>query len=129
MIQCLSRYAVCLLGCLLLACNPCSDQVVSDVKAPEGVLTATSFLRNCGATTDFSSIVSVHRNSVGFREDREIVFVAKGRHDLFVSWGGPKALSIRCPSCTRKDIFRQVSALGDIDVSFDIGTPDQPSAR
>ncbi len=114
------RYTVCLLVSLLLGCHNCSDQVVSELMSPDAALTATSFVRNCGATTDFSSQVSVHGESAGFREDREIVFIARGRHDLVVSWTGPKALSVRCLSCARKDVFRQVAALGNIDITFDL---------
>jgi hypothetical protein len=114
--------AVLLLVSVQFGCNVCSDEAVSNTSSPDAVLVATSFVRNCGATTDFSSMVSVHRKDTGFKEEREIVFVAKGRHDLLVSWTGPKTLSIRCTSCGRKDVFRQVVALGSVDVAFDIGS-------
>ena len=103
---------------LLLACNFCSDQVVSHTDSPDAVLTVTSFVRNCGATTDYSSKVSVHRKSEGFRDEQDVIFVVKGRHDLSINWTGPRALSIACSSCGRRETFRQLTALGDIDVAY-----------
>ena len=125
------RYFVPLLTCLLLGCNTCSDQVSGEVLSADGVLNATSFVRNCGATTDLTSIVSIHRNDEGFRDDKSFVFVAKGRHQLVVTWVGPKALSIRCPGCARADIFREVTALGHVDIVFDMASalPTNPSGN
>lgn len=104
----------------LLGCNVCADQVVSQADSPDAVLAITSFVRNCGATTDYSSMVSVHRKSEGFRDEQDVVFVAKGRHDLSIKWTRPRALLIACSSCKRKQIFRQVTALGDIDVAYQL---------
>jgi hypothetical protein len=108
-------------GFIFLGCRNCSDEVTAEITSPDATLSATSFVRDCGATTAYSSIVSVHKKSAGFRDDNEIVFVANGRHDLAVSWIGPRVLSIRCNSCMRKDIFRQVTVLGHIDVAFELG--------
>ena len=115
-------YAGCLLACLLAGCNPCSDEIVSETTSPDGVLTATSFVRNCGATTDFSSIVSIHRKSEGFGNDDDIVFVVKGQYELTPNWTDAKTLSIECYGCVRANIFRQVSALGSIDMVYQLGS-------
>jgi len=111
-------YTGCLLGFLLAACNPCSDEILSETTSPDGVLTATFFIRNCGATTDFSSIVSIHRKSEGFRNDDGIVFVANGQNQPTLNWTDAKTLSIECRECTRTNIFRQVSALGNVDLVY-----------
>lgn len=40
---------------LLTGCgNPCSNKVVSNLTSPDGKYEATAFIRDCGATTDFS---------------------------------------------------------------------------
>ncbi len=104
---------------ILTGCNPCSDEVLSEVHSPDGVMTATLFIRDCGATTDFSSIVSIHRKGRGFRSEDDRVFVAKGRHDFDITWTGPNALMIRCGNCAPKEVFRQTAKLGKIDISFD----------
>jgi hypothetical protein len=82
---------------------------------------ANVFERNCGATTDFSSMVNVQSASDKFRPDEGLLFVAKGRYDLSVAWAGPRTLLITCPSCARKNVFREVIALGDIDVKYSLG--------
>jgi hypothetical protein len=41
------------------ACSLCENEVVSAVDAPDGACTAVTFVRSCGATTGFSTHVSV----------------------------------------------------------------------
>jgi hypothetical protein len=55
---------------LLLACgliDPCGNEVISEVSSPNGEYRAIVFERDCGATTDFSTQVSVLRKSESFR--------------------------------------------------------------
>lgn len=82
---------------------------------------ANIYERDCGATTDFSSIVNVQSASDKFRADEGRLFVAKGRYDLSVAWTGPRTLLITCAGCSRKNIYREVVALGDIDVKYSLG--------
>jgi hypothetical protein len=96
----------------------CKDTVNSEMRAPDGVLVATWFTRNCGATTDYATTVNVHRADSGFRDDSGTVFVAEGRHQLDMKWLDAKHLSIECDGCRRKQVFRTVTILGDTDVTF-----------
>jgi hypothetical protein len=105
----------------LLSCSPCSDTPTSKAASADGRLVANVFERNCGATTDFSSMVNVQSSSDKFRADEGLVFVAKGRYDLSVAWIGPRTLFITCVSCSRKNVFREVVALGDVDVKYSLG--------
>ena len=114
-------YAACLL-CLVSACSTCADQVLSESASPNGVLIATSFVRNCGATTDFSSIVSLHRKSDGLGTDQDMVFVAKGRHQLSLRWSDATTLAVRCDTCSRASIFRQVAIAGDVNIDYQVGS-------
>jgi hypothetical protein len=82
---------------------------------------ANVYERNCGATTDFSSMVNVQSTSDKFRAEEGLLFVAKGRYDLSVAWTGPRTLLITCTSCSRSNVFREVAALGDIDVKYSLG--------
>ncbi len=101
------------------SCNPCADTLKSKVASPDHQLVAASYERNCGATTDFSSIVNVQSTASKFDGDDGVLFVAKGRYDISVEWVGPRALTIHCTGCSRKNIFREVTALGDIDVRYE----------
>jgi len=94
---------------------------MSKATSADNQLVANVYERNCGATTDFSSMVNVQRASDKFRADEGLLFVAKGRYDLSVAWAGPRTLLITCPSCARKNVFREVVALGDIDVKYSLG--------
>jgi hypothetical protein len=100
------------------ACSTCSDTLISSVKSADGGLVATVFERNCGATTDFSSMVNLQNSSDKFNANEGRLFVAKGRYDVSVTWTGPKQLVITCNGCQRRDIFREVTAEGDIDISY-----------
>jgi hypothetical protein len=103
---------------LLQDCGLCSNEVISESSSPDKALMATSFVRNCGATTDFSMIVSVHRFGSTFRDDNDIVFVASGRGPLRLAWTGPRKLTIDCGGCPRKNIFKKISIIGDVDISY-----------
>ena len=89
--------------------------------SPDGGLVANIYERNCGATTDFSSMVNVQSTADKFRPDEGLLFVAKGRYDLSITWTAPRTLIITCPNCLRKNVFREVVAFGDIDVRYGLG--------
>src|SRR5262245_16524900 len=113
-----SSCSLLLLICLLFGCT-CSDEVVSEVTSPDAVLTATSFIRNCGATTGFNSMVTVHLTTEKFQKDLDIYFSVKGRHDdLSVKWTGPAQLAVSCTSCAPSDVGVQVTKKGGVDVTF-----------
>lgn len=99
-------------------CGTCDDEVQTQSVSPDKIVEATSFVRNCGATTDYSMIVSIHRTDNDYKDESDFVFVAKGRGRLQLKWAGPKALEIHCEGCERKDVFRRLTALGDIDISY-----------
>jgi hypothetical protein len=103
---------------VMIGCSICSTEVVQGSRSPDGVLQATWYTKNCGATTDFSTVVSVHRPDTSYKDDSDIVFVAKGRQTIKLTWTAPHQLSVECDSCGRASIFREVTKIGDIDVSF-----------
>lgn len=102
----------------LSSCNGCSDTVTARVNSEDGALVATVFERNCDATTDFSSMVNLQNGSAKFDANEGRLFVAKGRYQVSVTWTGPKQMLITCNGCQRRDIFRQVTVEGDIDISY-----------
>jgi hypothetical protein len=104
----------------LLSCSPCSDTPKSKAVSADGQLAANVYERNCGATTDFSSMVNVQKASDKFDGDEGRLFVANGRYDISVTWIGPRVLLIRCAACSRGNIFREVVVDGDIDVSYSL---------
>ena len=103
---------------VMTGCSICSTEVVQGSRSPDGVLQATWYTKNCGATTDFSTMVSVHRPDSSYKDDSDSVFVAKGKQTIKLTWAAPHQLSVQCASCERAVIFREVTKIGDIDVSF-----------
>jgi hypothetical protein len=106
--------------CTLVGCNICSDDVLSRSTSPDGALVATLFQRDCGATTDYSTIVNVGGPSDSFKGEKGRVFVVKGQKHVTVKWTDNRALVIECDSCSRSTVFRQVTALGDIDIAYSL---------
>ena len=105
-------------GMVMIGCGLCSKDLVQNSRSPDGVLQATWYTNNCGATTDFSTVVIVHRPDSSYTDDSDIVFVAKGKQTIKLTWAAPHQLSVGCPSCERATIFREVTKIGDIDVLF-----------
>lgn len=103
---------------LMTSCGLCSNQLVRAARSPDGTVEATWYVRNCGATTDFSTMVSVHQPNGSYTDDSNLVFAAKGRYNLKLSWAGPRELTIDCEGCSRKNVFRETIRLGNIDVNF-----------
>lgn len=102
----------------LTGCNNCDNTVKSKVVSPDGRLIVRTCERNCGATTDFSSVVNLQSASAKYDSNDGVLFIAKGRYDISVKWMDSKSLLITCTGCSRPDIFREVGAIGDIDVSY-----------
>ena len=114
----------------LVALGGCSDlcgnKVVSRVDAPDGRHTAVMFQRDCGATTGFSTQISVL--DVGEKvAGGGNAFSADGDHGAASTgdWGGPWAemkwidsnhLLVRFADKSR--IFRQDGDIGGVKVSY-----------
>lgn len=77
-------------GCLG---SMCANTLVQRVQSPDGGLEAVLFERSCGATTDFSTQVSVIRAGEELANKGGNVLVAgcDDDQDRRASWGGPPA--------------------------------------
>jgi hypothetical protein len=103
---------------LIAGCGLCNNEVLVQQPSTDRKLTATVFVRNCGATTDYSTIVSVHRSEGSFDKSTDFVFVANGRHSLAAVWQSPRLLRIECPGCSERDIFKQVLRDAGVDITY-----------
>ena len=101
------------------ACGLCGDEVRSRTKSPDATWTATWWVRDCGATTDYYTHVSLSQNPSEFSAERADVLTIKGRPDIVVTWQDRRKLSIRCPGCSATAVSRQVVVLGDVELAFD----------
>ena len=65
--------------------DPCSNTTKSEVTSPDGKYVATAFIRDCGATTDFSP--QVHLRPVGERVAQTgNVFVGDHSDKIEIAW-------------------------------------------
>jgi hypothetical protein len=120
--------AFAMLATLVTGCSDaCQNRVVSTADAPSGDLKAVLFQRDCGATTDFSTQVSVARGGDALSGAGN-VFVADTHHDAAspASWGGPwvelrwispKDLLVRYDAKAR--VFAQNEHVSGVSVSYE----------
>src|SRR5437870_13288224 len=92
-------------GCNMPFSDGCDDRITSKASSTDGKYIATLYIRNCGATTDYSSIVSIRERTSKFDgdSDQNIVFVVKGQPDVAVKWESPNKLSVQCRGCVSSD--------------------------
>lgn len=121
---------------LLTACGDvCENTLVKSVASPDGQRRAVLFERNCGATTGFSTHISILDG-----DDRPSgsgnVFIANADNDVAASalWGGPWA-DVQWISATQLQLTHDAGAavykakqqIGDIRVSYrKVDRPKQP---
>ena len=71
----------------------CENEIVSEIPNPDKTLKAVIFQRSCGATTGFSTQISVLQISRSLPDDDGNIFVADTNHGRARSaaWDGPEA--------------------------------------
>ena len=114
----LATIALCFGGCAFLLHSNCENTVKSEIHSPDSKYVATLFERNCGATTDFSTIVNLRESSASFKDDDLGIVIVKGQHKLDLVWDGNTKLQLECHDCRAEDIFKQERTWKDIDISF-----------
>jgi hypothetical protein len=84
----------------------CSDTVLTEVVSPDKKHVATVFERDAGATSDYSTLVTVRRILDCFNTEKNRIFVLAGRHVVTVSWDTGTNLYVRYDAQVG-DIFKQ----------------------
>jgi hypothetical protein len=105
-------------GCGFLLRSGCDNKIKSENPSPDGKYVATLFERNCGATTDFSTIVNLRESSAKLKGEDLGVLILKGEHKLDVIWEGNTRLRLQCRDCRPDDIFKQEKTWQGIEISF-----------
>jgi len=82
-----------LLG-LTSGCNLCGNQEVTRKVSPDGRIDAVVFERDCGATTDFTTQISVVPKGGSVYSGAGNAFIGDSNHGATPSakWGGPPAV-------------------------------------
>ena len=108
----------------MVACaDPCENRVLSEVPGPKGNRAAIVFERSCGATTGFSTHVSVVNEFGQLRKSPGNVFAADSDHGavkdmtITVRWVAPEKVVIRYPAQVR--VFKKAAQAEGVSVAYD----------
>ncbi len=104
-------------GCKSLVFT-CEDTIKTEAKSPDGKNVAVLFERDCGATTDVSTIVSLRSISTKLDEQEGRVFVIEGQHQIALVWEENTRLRIDCSRCSTDDVFKQEKKWHDVSISY-----------
>jgi hypothetical protein len=108
----------------LVACaDLCENRVLSELTAPSGNTRAVVFERSCGATTGFSTHVSVLTASNALPKSAGNIFVADSDHGaandmtVTVRWAARDQLVIRYPARAR--VFTKETQANGVAVTYE----------
>jgi len=107
---------------LIVGCSLCGDEVASQTKSPNGRLQLTVFYRDCGATTDYATLVSLHSPSDKFSDRDDLIFTANGRYLMEVHWQDNANVRIVCPRCKEEEVFFEAAKKGGIRFTYEFGS-------
>jgi hypothetical protein len=97
----------------------CGNEVISTSVAPGGEMKAVLFIRNCGATTDYSTQISVVRSTERLLNRSGNAFVSDlGPHDskVLLDWTDAKTLVVRHHPSAR--LFYTKKFVRGVSISF-----------
>ena len=102
---------------MLVACFPgmCGNQVQRSVASPSGKMTAVAFFRDCGATTGFSTQVSLLPNGRALPNEPGNTYVVNGKVELALEWIGDSTLRIHGAGVRT---FKQETLVSGIAVTY-----------
>jgi len=105
----------------------CRNEIISEIPSPEGKLKVVVFQRDCGATTGFSTQVSILSGNQLLENEGGNLFISDTDHGAAPSGpGGGPALavtwqnenSVRMSYHQKTRVFKQESTVGGASVSY-----------
>ena len=102
---------------LLAGCfaDPCGNEVRQTVTSPSGNLAAVLFTRDCGATTGFSTQVSIVAAGRSLPNEPGNTFVTGGKVELSLQWQTDSALRILGSG---QPVFKQETQVSGVMVKY-----------
>ncbi|HEY2033350.1 MAG TPA: hypothetical protein VGH02_06645 [Rhizomicrobium sp.] len=113
---------------LLAACDAgCDIKTISDVSSPDKTMKAILFERDCGATTDFTSQVSILSATQRASGSKGNTFIADTNHGstknttwggplVKLEWTGPRRLKVHYDSRAR--LFLKEKNVAGVNISY-----------
>lgn len=100
--------------------DPCGNEIKQAAAGPSGKLSAVVFYRDCGATTGFSTQVSIIPASRSLPNEPGNAFVTGGKVDLYVQWQNDSTLRIKGKG---ESVFKQETRVGTVTVKYEPNAP------
>ncbi len=106
----------------------CVNEILYAEKSPDGSLEAVVFQRACGATTDFSTQVSIFRSWLPRGNSSGNIFTSDTAHgkapsgkgggpDVKIRWASEKELIVVHPGTAR--VFRSEPSWGSVKITYE----------
>ena len=103
-------------GCYSWLVGDCADNVKSQSVSPDGRYIARLVERDCGATTDYSTVVDLRLSSESLDSHQDNwILTMPGRHSITLTWQGNTELMIMLP---QSRTVVQKTAWGDVEVTY-----------
>ena len=95
----------------------CDTRIDHEISSPDGKRIAVIFHRDCGATVDFNTQVSVVPAGTVFSfNDYPAIYSSGGESELPVSWLAPDKLQIILPRSEK--IYRRDRSAGGVAITY-----------
>lgn len=119
-IKLLYRFVLLTIGFVVIGCDAslfgCDDAVISEVVSPDGRYVATVLERDCGATTDYSTMVALRDAAQPIEEAKQTpVLVIESRVMIDLQWGADRKLLIVFPP---SETFAKLEAWRDVQIIY-----------
>lgn len=95
----------------------CGNEILQTELSPSGDYKAISFLRDCGATTDFSPQVSLLQKDAGLKNTAGNIFIGNHSTKIKIKWVSSKVLEIS-HGCLVEDINLMKKSYRDFTVKY-----------
>jgi hypothetical protein len=98
----------------------CGNDPLHGEESPDKSRLAVAFVRSCGATTGFSSHVSIVPRNKPIPNEPGNILVVEGKQPISVKWRSNSELEIEIPRETK--IHKQTESLGEVSIKYKSGT-------
>lgn len=102
---------------LLSGCSECNNEIIKKENSPDGNFVAVIFIRDCGATTDFSYQVSILNKDSQMNNLKGNVFITENVEITSVKWNSIEELTITYKS-NKEEIFKMENSIYGIKVNY-----------
>lgn len=94
----------------------CNNKLLNESLSPKEGFTSQSYERDCGATTDFSTIVVIRKNNRSSQQgEPTLIAAAKGRISVDVKWISESQITIKSPGA----FVNKKTRFENIEITYD----------